>query len=359
MARIRLSVVQDTCLGYQVYRGCVKACDLEPATWIDFYDEEVNPLGYQRPFNEKRSQDAANYAGRPEAFWPESILAIRDNAEVDDPSDKVTTRFNPISRGGKFGELVVNYNGERVERIGNKQFKWRRAFSQIDCQHRLGKMSASDRYVTVCIIPGVKRVEEAVIFKTINDRQKKISTSLVDAIIQLSQNPFDAPDVHWAFSLSRDVGSCFYKLVNMEGRNLAGQRYLVTLRSLRTSIYSLVGGRSFINKNLSEATAYTQFYVLIRGYWNEVRDLWPNEFSDTKKFKVMMVPGIKGLARYGRRMFKDAFEVGNNSVDLTSRVNRVGARAMDWSSTGALRDATGNAGASAVYKLLVEKYGAP
>ena len=359
MAQIRLSVVEDTCLGYQVYRGCVKACDLEPATWIDFYDEEVNPLGYQRPFNEKRSQEAADYAAKARAFWPESILAIRDNAEVDDTNDKVSTKFNPISRGSKFGELVVDYNGNRVETIGNKGFKWRRAFSQIDCQHRLGKMSGSGRYVTVCIIPGIKRVEEAIIFKTINDRQKKISTSLVDAIIQLSQSPLDAPDVHWAYSLGRDLGSCFYKQVNMEGRNLAGQTYLVTLRTLRTNIYSLVGGKSVINKNLSSPAAYTQFYILVRSYWNEVGSLWPNEFSDTRRFKLMMVPGIKGLARYGRQIFKDAFEVGNNSTDLTSRINQVGARVMDWSSTGALKDATGNAGASAVYRLLVQHYGTP
>ena len=28
MAQIKLNVVEDTCLGYRVYRGCVKACDL-------------------------------------------------------------------------------------------------------------------------------------------------------------------------------------------------------------------------------------------------------------------------------------------------------------------------------------------
>ncbi len=139
--------------------------------------------------------------------------------------------------------MIVNYNERRTETIDGQVLKWRKAFSQVDCQHRLGKMSASDKYVTVCIIPGINRLEEAIIFKTINDTQKKISTSLVDAIIQLSQNPFEAPEVHWAFDLSRDVGSCFYKKVNMEVRNIAGQVYLVTLRTLKTSASSLVGGQ--------------------------------------------------------------------------------------------------------------------
>ena len=359
MGHISIKVTEDICLGYKVYRGSVKACDLEPATWIDFYDEEVNPLGYQRPFNEERSQDAANYAEKPKAFWPESILAIRDNAEVDDEDDKVKWEFVPASAGNKFGELIVDYNDQRTETISGQVFKWRRAFSQVDCQHRLGKMSASDKHITVCIIPGIDRAEEAVIFKTINDTQKKVSTSLVDAIIQLSQNLFEAPEVHWGFSLSRDVGSCFYKKVNMEGRNIAGQVYLVTLRTLKTSVYSLVGGKRSINENMGTMADFNQFYILIRSYWNEVSTLWPNEFSDIRNFKLMMVPGVKGLARYGRRVFKDAFEVGNNSTDLSSRINQVGANVMDWSSTGTLQDATGNAGARVVYELLVRNYGAP
>jgi len=359
MTQIRINVVKDNCLGCEVYRGSVRARDLEPATWIDFYDEEVNPMGYQRPFNEKRSGEAARYSEEPNAFWPESILAIRDNTEVEDEDDKVIYNFVPVSTGSEFGELIVDYNGERTEKIGGQVFKWRRAFSQVDCQHRLGKMGDSDRYVTVCIIPGITRTEEAVIFKTINDKQKKISTSLVDAIIQLSQSPFEAPEVHWAFDMSRDVGSCFYKRVDMEGRNITGQVYLVTLRTLKTSVSSLAGGKRFINVNMNDMSVYGQFYVLIRSYWNEVKNLWPNEFSDVRNFKLMMVPGIKGLARYGRRMFKDAFEVGNNSTDLTSRINQVGANVMDWSSTGPLIDATGNAGARAVYQLLVQNYGAP
>lgn len=178
MAQIKLNVVEDTCLGYQVYRGCVKTCDLEPATWIDFYDEEVNPLGYQRPFDERRSQNAADYTEKPKAFWPESILAIRDNSEVDNEDNKVIYKFIPLSIGSKFGELIVDYNDQRTETIGDQVFKWRRAFSQVDCQHRLGKMSTSDKYITVCIIPGINRREEAIIFKTINDNQKRVSTSL-------------------------------------------------------------------------------------------------------------------------------------------------------------------------------------
>jgi hypothetical protein len=145
----------------------------------------------------------------------------------------------------------------------------------------------------------------------------------------------------------------------MEGRNIMGQVYLVTLRTLKTSLSSLVGGKRYISFNVGTAADFDQFYILIRSYWNEVSNLWPNEFANTQNFKLMTVPGLKGLARYGRKIFKDAFEVGNNNTDLTSRINRVGAHVMDWSTTGPLRLASGNAGAGEVYRLLVQNYGAP
>jgi hypothetical protein len=175
MAKIEIDVKKDTCLGYIIFRGSVKASELVPAAWIDFHDEELNPYGYQRPFDMGRSQRAAYYAMQEEnAFWPESILAIRDNSEVDNDEDKVYWQFLPIQGpDSNFGKLVVEYNGNRTELIGDQEVNWRRAFTQVDCQHRLGQMIGCDKYVTVCIIPDIKRFEEAVIFKTINDKQKK------------------------------------------------------------------------------------------------------------------------------------------------------------------------------------------
>jgi len=357
MAGIKINVIKDTCLGYEVFRGSVKAKELEPALWIDFFDEIVNPMGYQRPFNEARSMNASYYSEKDDAFWPESILAIRDNNEVEVEEDKVNFDFVTVGENDRFGELIVKYNGDRTEIIEGTVFKWRRAFSQVDCQHRLGKMGDSDRLITVCIIPNVTRLQEAIIFKTINDTQKKISTSLVDAIIQLSQTPLDAPEVHWAFNLSRDLSSCFYRKVNMEGRNLAGQTYLVTLRTLKTSISSFVGGKRFIDYNLDTMADYNQFYILIRSYWNEISNLWPNQFQDARGFKLITTPGIKGLARYGRKIFKDAYEVGSNSTNLSGVITN--PKIMDWSSSGSLMFASGNSGARAVYELLGSNYGYP
>jgi len=83
-----LPVIKDTCLGYTVFRGSAPASQLLKASWIDFHDPDSNQHGYQRPFDKKRSKKAADYAaGAEKPFWPESILAIRVNDEVDDDAE--------------------------------------------------------------------------------------------------------------------------------------------------------------------------------------------------------------------------------------------------------------------------------
>lgn len=349
------------CLGYTVYRGSVKAKELAPALWIDFHDEEHNPYGYQRPFDDKRSQRASDYAiGTEKAFWPESILAIRTNSDVDEEADKVYWEFLPTQTDSDFGKLVVQYNETRTELIVNKNVNWRRAFSQVDCQHRLGHMAESDKHVTVCVIPDLTRLEEAVIFKTINDTQKKISTSLVDAIVLLSStSKEDAPEIHWAYDLGTDCGSSLFRLVSSEGTNLKGLDYLVTLRTLRTCIASLVGGKRQIRKYIEVGPGYDDVYVFLRNYWLTIRELWPTEFQDNKNYKLMIVPGLKGLSRFGRGICEKALEVGDTRQDFIRPFFGGGPNMIDWSVTGPLQRATGNAGAGMVFEVLVNAYGKP
>ncbi len=356
MTRLEIDVKKDICLGYSVYRGSIKAKDLAPALWIDFYDEQLNPLGYQRPFNSERSQQAADYANNvPDAFWPESILAIRSNDEVEENQDKVHWNFVSQTPNNDFGKLIVEYNGDRTELIGNEIAQWRRAFSQVDCQHRLGRMNNSDKYVTICIIPGLVRREEALIFKIINDTQKKISTSLVDVIIEL-QDPASPPEIHWAYDLGRDVGSPFYKKVNSEGRNLTGQKYLVTLRTLRTCISSLLGGKRIIHDLMTDDATV---HALLRNYWLTIRNLWPNEFEDTVNFKLMTVPGLKGLVRFSRKICIQALEEGNTNPSFAQTLFQNDPGRMNWSINGPLKEATGNAGARIVYETLCNVFGQP
>ena len=140
MARttLTLEATEDMCLGHSVYRGSAQAGMLVDASWIDFHDPQQNPLGYQRPFNAGRSQEAATYANTdPDAFWPECIFAVRTPDEDDPDEDVVKVRFAAIAMN--FGTLTIEYNNDRHETINGQVVPWKRALSQVDCQHRLGK----------------------------------------------------------------------------------------------------------------------------------------------------------------------------------------------------------------------------
>jgi DGQHR domain-containing protein len=361
MAKLTIDVKKDKCLGYIVYRGCIQAKKLWPALWIDFHDEELNPWGYQRPFDSDRSQKAADYANSGDkVFWPESILSIRDNSEVDDDEDRVSYKFIEHDKGSDFGKLVVEFNETRTENIGGVIVPWRRAFSQVDCQHRLGHMSDSDTYVTICIIPGIERLEEAQIFKIINDKQKKISTSLVDAIVLIgTTNPVDAPDIHWAYNLGIDVGSSFYKHVSSEGRNISGQKHLVTLRTLRNCCASIVGNKRGIENYVGTLDSYNEVYIFIRNYWNIIKEMWPREFKDNTNYKLMSVPGLKGLSRFGRGICQKSLDEGDTTKRFIRKFFSPSRGSINWSNSGPFRDATGNAGARVVFEGLLRKYGNP
>lgn len=184
MKRISIPVVKSTSLGYTVYRGSIRARELYPALWIDRYDEDVNPHGYQRPFNTERSKDAARYAEEePKGFWPENILNIRaKDDEVRTPL--VQYSYQAISlEYPDFGTLTVDYDETKTKEFRSESAPWERAFSEVDCQHRLGTMAESDKEVTVCIFERLNRLEEALIFRVINEKQVKISTSLVDLLL--------------------------------------------------------------------------------------------------------------------------------------------------------------------------------
>ena len=142
---IKLKVIRDTCLGYEVYRGSVPAKDIVEATWIDFHDPERNPYGYQRAFDPKRSAKARDYAETSDnPFWPECILAVRSDPDLEE-EQKVHWDFQPDSGlDSQFGTLTVYYTKGLTLNINGKDEPWRRAFSQVDCQHRLGSMANSD-----------------------------------------------------------------------------------------------------------------------------------------------------------------------------------------------------------------------
>ena len=350
---IKLTVIQDTCLGYNVFRGSARAKDIVEAAWIDFHDPIRNPLGYQRAFDEKRSTKARNYAEESyQPFWPESILAIREDDNLED-EETVEWTFTPESNTiDQFGTLAVTYTKGLAHYINNKDEPWRRAFSQVDCQHRLGTMGESEKSVTFCVIPGISRREEAIVFRAINQNQKAIPTSLVDTIIFLT-DPNAPPQISWAWNLNEDVGSPFYKLVDTGGRGQSGT--LIKFRGLQKSLKSLVPARH-IDKGAIDSE---QGYLFARNFWQVVSDTWPTEFQNKNEYKMMVNPGVLALSRLGRRLFESKLDVQDFSKTPVEDYLQKSKHLVDWSATGPLKDATGKGAEKRVFDQLDKWFGKP
>ena len=350
---IHLRVIRDTCLGYRVFRGSAPAKDIVEAAWIDFHDPDQNPEGYQRAFDPKRSTKARRYAetsDRP--FWPESIIAIRADDDLED-EEQVQWSFTADSNtDDRFGTLAVSYTKGLTSRIDGQDEPWRRAFSQVDCQHRLGSMGESDESVTFCVIPGISRRQEAILFRAINQNQKGIPTSLVDTIIRVT-DPNVPAHIRWAWNLDTDVGSPFYKLVYTGGRGRGGT--LINFRGLQQSLEILIPHKYIDNGTIDDQ----QGYNFARTFWQVVHDEWPTEFQNKREYKMMVNPGVRALSRLGRRLFESKLDVQDFSRRPIETYLQRGKPRVDWSATGLLKDATGKGADKWVREQLDQWFGKP
>jgi DGQHR domain-containing protein len=390
MKRITIPVIKGASLGHTVYRGSIKAKELYPAMWIDRYDEEGNPLGYQRPFNKERSKDAAKYAEEEsKGFWPEAILNIR--AKDDDfRTTVVHYSYQPISpQYPHFGILTVDYDETKFIEFNSETIPWERAFSQVDCQHRLGMMANSEKEVTVCIFERLTRLEEALIFRVINDKQVKISTSLVDLLLfREGRGPFYKPTLAWAMKLNSDPYSPFYQRVDTGGVKAPGRTYIVKLRTLHECMKLILGDdeiparvsrqqqdsiirklqnsvvyQTILNPDVTELQKQRNFdkaYEFIRTYWLVIRALWRNEWelsnNNYKQYKLLTTPGLKGLSYVGNAVFEICRQRDNYSNHFIDTLLSPAAGWVNWDKdSGDFVGATGNAGAVIVRDKLRNK----
>ncbi len=353
-ATLKLEVIEDTCLGHGVFRGSSPAGTLVDACWIDFHDTKTNPVGYQRPFNQRRSRQAADYAENTDgAFWPECIMAMRDDGDEEDANERVRWNFKPArGTGGRYGTLEVSYIADQTTLIEGKQVAWRRAFSQVDCQHRLGSMANSEKLVTFCIFPGLSRREEAIIFRTINAKQKAVSTSLVDSIIYHTDP--DAPaHIKWAWDLGIDSGSPLNGQVWTGGRGRPPATHLINLAGLRTALQVLVPRRYL------DPTHADLWYVFVRNFWKVIKSLWPREFADRANYKLQTVPGQRGLAQFGQHVFRKVIQVQDTRQRPIREAFANDGSRINWRNDGPFELATGKGGQREVYRALVDAYGLP
>ena len=155
------SILIDCLQGLSAHRpvllGFAPADLLYRLSFPDILDEDTG-RGYQRPFNERHSQDFRRYIKEPDSSTIPLTLNLRPHAE------------------GNWRILQLEEGRIRLEIAAGAG----KIMAQVDCQHRLGNLcDLSIPLPFMCFI-GLSEREEMEVFSVINSKAKGLSTSLLD-----------------------------------------------------------------------------------------------------------------------------------------------------------------------------------
>ena len=166
-------------------------------SFADILDEDSG-RGYQRPFNERHSQDFRRYIKEPESATIPLTLNLRHGAAgawqiVDLPDGRIQLRI--AADAGKI-------------------------MAQVDCQHRLGHLDDLPIMLPFMCFIGLSEREEMEVFNVINSKAKGLSTSLLDYHeAQLAGAlAVERPELFIALELNSCEESPWHRRLNLGGK---------------------------------------------------------------------------------------------------------------------------------------------
>ncbi len=167
MELLHFDVIKGIVLGADVYRGFGKLSVLAQISKADIFDQTENPLGTQRDLSPKHAREAYNYVhDRDFAFWPEVFLCVREPEVIN---------FKHYPAFDLFGKLTINLSQIKKSKVIS--------ISRVDGNHRLHYASgeiegypAIDKEVSFCLAYGLNREQEIILFRDINNNQKRMKT---------------------------------------------------------------------------------------------------------------------------------------------------------------------------------------
>ena len=180
-----------------VLLGFAPANLLYRLSFPDVFDEDSGN-GYQRPFNERHSQDFRRYIKQSRSSTIPLTLNLR-------PSTEEKWRVFELKHGRV--RLEVEANASRI-------------MVQVDCQHRLGHLGDLPIELPFMCFIGLSVQEEMEVFSVINGKAKGLSTSLLDYhAAQLAENlAEDRPELFIALQLNSIEESPFFRRLNLGGQ---------------------------------------------------------------------------------------------------------------------------------------------
>jgi len=276
----------------ELYVTVMKALELLRYAKIDYWSE-TNPEGYQRPLLERRVAQATNYLLFEDKVFPGSILAnIRGEVE-----------FFPTCKIDGFGEYGIL-------RIPARSLP----FWVIDGQHRIAAIAWASREnpayenypVPVTLLTLKDRYSEMRIFYIVNNRQKRISTSLAQQHLRLAISKLGVEEIRKyetkrkvmaAASLNivdflrKDPESPWYEKILLPNERRKANR-IISQTSFADSIGILLGKLPPEDFDINKIEENSErIALLLKNYWNALRDLFPEAFELPQDYTIQKTLG--------------------------------------------------------------------
>lgn len=324
-------IVIDCIRGQSAHRevllGFAPADLLYKLSFPDILDEDRGH-GYQRPFNERHSQDFRHYIKTPNS----STIPL-------------TLNLRPTSRDNW---RVIELEDTRVQL--EIKADARKIMAQVDCQHRLGHLSDLPVPLPFMCFIGLSAQEEMEVFSIINGKAKGLSTSLLDYhAAQLAESlAQERPELFIALQLNSIEESPWFRRLNLGGMTTSGLKRIVSLRMMQQATKKFLKATSILSTNSVEGAASVVF-----DFWSAVVTILPQEWADPRRHMLTKGIGVYSLMTIAADIFIECRDAGR-PCDKRAFVTALSdfANSVDWSTSGPLKGFGGQGGVTAAVEHL-------
>ena len=310
-----------------VLLGFAPANLLYRLSFPDILDEETG-RGYQRPFNERHSQDFRRYIKEPDSSTIPLTLNLRPHAE------------------GAWSILELEEGRIRLEIAAGAG----KIMAQVDCQHRLGNLcDLSIPLPFMCFI-GLSEREEMEVFSVINSKAKGLSASLLDYHeAQLAESlAQERPELFIALQLNSIEGSPWFRRLNLGGKTTSGLKRIASLRMMQKAVSNFLRATNILSANSVDAAVR-----VVLDFWCAVEAVLPKEWAEPRRHMLTKGIGLYALTRIAADIFIECRDTGR-ACDKRAFITALAdfSDSVDWSTTGTLKGLGGQVGVKAAIEHL-------
>ncbi len=310
-----------------VLLGFAPADLLYRLSFPDILDEDTGK-GYQRPFNERHSQDFRRYIKQPDSATIPLTLNLRPSAKGE---------WQCIEAVDGTARLEISASAGKI-------------MAQVDCQHRLGHLGDLPTRCPSCASSASPSERRWRCFSIINSKARGLSTSLLDYHEAQLAGALakERPELFIALQLNSTPGSPWERRLNLGGKTTAGLKRIASLRMMQQATHEFLKATRVLSSHSPDDAVR-----IVLDFWMAVVAALPTEWADTRRHMLTKGIGVYALMRIAADIFNECRDAGR-PCDRRAFTTALAdfANAIDWSTTGPLKGFGGQGGVNAAVEFI-------